>query len=112
MATPSNQHAAAVPAIYDVGGGRVYQRERRRRVRCKGTEADSHTYRVGQKRGHRLMTIILSILNRLIFFTVRFPGKFAVKWISTISKHLVYVDTQIKKVLFLSVGVKHFFLNR
>jgi len=36
-------------------------------------------YRVGQKRGHRLMTIILSILNRFkTFFTGRFLGKFAV----------------------------------
>jgi len=35
-----------------------------------------------RKRGHRLMTIILSNLNRLKKkFTVRFPGKFAVKWI-------------------------------
>jgi len=36
-----------------------------------------------KKRGHRLMTIILSILNRFKkFFTGRFLGKFAVKWIS------------------------------
>jgi len=37
-------------------------------------------YRVGQKRGHRLMTTILSNLNRFtIFFTGRFFSKFAVK---------------------------------
>ena len=36
-------------------------------------------YRVGQKRGHKLMTLILSILNRLKYFTRRFLGKFAVK---------------------------------
>jgi len=35
----------------------------------------------GQKRGHRLMTIILSNLNRctVFFFTGRFLGKFAIK---------------------------------
>jgi len=40
------------------------------------------------------MTIILSILNRfMIFFTGRFPGKFADKRISKISPHLAYVAT-------------------
>ena len=35
-----------------------------------------------KKRGHTLMTIILSILHRFKnFFTGRFLGKFAVKWI-------------------------------
>ena len=53
-----------------------------------------HTYRVDQKRGHRLMTIILSITNRLKnFFTGRFLGKFAVKWISQIPPHIAYVVT-------------------
>jgi len=51
-------------------------------------------YRAGQKRGHRLMTTILSILNRFkIFFTGRFLGKFAVKRISEIPPHLTYVAT-------------------
>ena len=52
-------------------------------------------YRVGQKkRCHRLMTIILSILNRFkILFTERFLGKFAVKWILKIPPHLAYVAT-------------------
>jgi len=54
-------------------------------------------YRVGQnlkKRGYTLMTIILSILNRFkIFFIERFLGKFAVKWISKITPHSVYVAT-------------------
>jgi len=46
-----------------------------------------------QKRGHRLMTIILSILNRNFFFTGRYLGKFAVKRISKIPPHLAYVAT-------------------
>jgi len=52
-------------------------------------------YRVGQtKRGHRLMTIILSNLNRFTkFFTGRFLGKFAVKCILKIPLHLAYVAT-------------------
>ena len=92
-----------------------------------------------KKRGHRLMTIILSNLNRFTkFFTGKFFSKFAVKW------HLAYVATlpceklmsakqaindklqgsvatylrcggvvnnQIKKGLLLSVRVK-IFLNR
>jgi len=41
----------------------------------------------------RLMTIILSNLNRLIFFTERFLGKFVVKWIFKIQAHLAYVAT-------------------
>jgi len=56
-----------------------------------------HRYRStewAKKRGHRLATIILSILNDLgIFFTVRFLGKFAVKRISKIPPHLAYVAT-------------------
>jgi len=51
-------------------------------------------YRVGQKRGHGLMTIILSIPNRFKnFFTGRFLGKLEVKWISKIPPHLGYVAT-------------------
>jgi len=46
-----------------------------------------------KKRGHRLMTIILSNLNRLKKFTGRFLGKFAVKWILKIPSHLAYVAT-------------------
>ena len=37
------------------------------------------------------MTIILSNLNRLFFFTGRFPGKFTVKQI--LPPHLAYVAT-------------------
>jgi len=49
--------------------------------------------RVGQKKG-RLVTIILSILNRFKnFFTGIFLGKFAVKWISKIPPHFAYVAT-------------------
>jgi len=52
------------------------------------------TYRVRQKTGHRLMTTILSNLNRFaIFFTGRFLGKFAVKCVLKIPPHLVYVAT-------------------
>ena len=47
-----------------------------------------------KKRGHRLMTIILSNLKRsTIFFTGRFLSKFAVKWILNIPPHLAYVAT-------------------
>ena len=47
-----------------------------------------------KKRGHRLMTIILSNLNRFTkFFTARFHGKFVVKWILKIPTHLLYVAT-------------------
>ena len=41
------------------------------------------------------MTTILSSLNRFkIFFTGRFPGKFAVKCVLKIPPHLAYVATQ------------------
>jgi len=46
-----------------------------------------------KKRGHRLVTIILSNLNRFTFFTTRFLSKFAVKWILNFPPHLVYVAT-------------------
>ena len=50
-------------------------------------------YRVGQKRGHRLMTIILSVHNRFkIFFHEKIPCNFALKWILKISPHLAYVS--------------------
>jgi len=48
------------------------------------------------------VTVILSNLNRftkLNSFTVRFPGKFAVKWISKIPPHLTYVATLPCKTL-------------
>ena len=47
-----------------------------------------------KKRGHRLMTIILSNFNRFKKnFSGRFFGKFAVKWILRIPPHLAYVAT-------------------
>ena len=47
-----------------------------------------------KKLGHRLMTIILSNLNRFTnFLTGRFLGKFAVKCIVKIPLHLAYVAT-------------------
>ena len=39
------------------------------------------------------MTIILSNLNRLFFFTGRFLGKFVVKWILQILLHHAHVAT-------------------
>jgi len=52
------------------------------------------TVQGGQKWGHRLVTTILSILNRFNkFFTGRFLGKFAVKWMSKVPPHLAYVAT-------------------
>ena len=47
-----------------------------------------------KKQGHGLTTIILSNLNRFKnFFTGRFRGKFAVKWISEIPPHITHVAT-------------------
>jgi len=44
-----------------------------------------------KKRGRRLMTIILSNLNRLKKFTGRFLSKFAVKWIFKKSHRTLHV---------------------
>ena len=46
-----------------------------------------------KRRGHRLVIVILSNLNRFAFFTVRFLYKFAVEWILNVSPHLAYVAT-------------------
>ena len=47
---------------------------------CKAKPGASLRTGLAKIRGHRLMTIILSILNRFKnFFTGRFLGKFAVK---------------------------------
>ena len=47
-----------------------------------------------QTHDHRLMTTILSSLNRFtIFFTVKFLVKFVVKWILKIPPHLACVST-------------------
>jgi len=43
--------------------------------------------------GHRLVTTILSNLNRFKKITERFLGKFVVKWILKIPPHLAYVAT-------------------
>jgi len=48
-----------------------------------------------KKRGHRLMTIILSNLNRLKKFPGRFLGEFAVRWILKIPLHLAHVATTL-----------------
>ena len=57
-------------------------------------------YMVRQKKwGQRLVTIILSNLNRLKKFTGRFVGKFAVKWILKIPSHLPYVATLLCETL-------------
>jgi len=56
-----------------------------------------------KKRRHRLIAIILSNLNRFtIFFTGRFFGKFAVKWILKIPPHLAYVATLPCETLMLA----------
>ena len=46
-----------------------------------------------KKWGHRLITIILSTLNRFKKITERFPVKFVLKWILKILLHLAYVAT-------------------
>jgi len=48
-----------------------------------------------KKRGHRLITIILSNLNRFtkLFFTEKFLGEFSVKCILNIPPHLACVAT-------------------
>ena len=48
-----------------------------------------------KKRGHRLIAIILSNINRfqIYFFILRFLSKFAVKWISKIPLHFACVAT-------------------
>jgi len=59
------------------------------------TDRLNHYTGWAKKRGHRLMTIILSNLNRFEknVFTGRFLGKFAVKWILKVPPHLAYVAT-------------------
>jgi len=55
-----------------------------------------------KRRGHRLMTTILSNLYFKFFFTGRFLGKFAVKWILKIPLHLAYVATLPRDTLIMS----------
>ena len=60
----------------------------------------SYCVQDGPKRGHRLMSIILSNLNRIYnFFTRRFLGKFAVKCILKILLHLACVATLLCETL-------------
>ena len=57
-------------------------RGRRRAISTGACRAVQCAYRVGQKVGHRLTTIILSNLSRFKFFHAgRFLGKFVVKWV-------------------------------
>jgi len=57
-------------------------------------------YRVGQKSGATLMTIILSNLNRFLKkCTGGFLSKFAFTWTLKISPHLAYVATLPCKTL-------------
>jgi len=60
-----------------------------------GTSVGTSVQGGQKKRGHRLITVILTNLNRFLinFFTVRFLGKFAVKWILKIPLQLAYVAT-------------------
>jgi len=63
-------------------------------VRQRLAEKPPCIYTVGQKRGHILMTIILSNLKRFKkFFTGRFFNKFAIKRILEIWPNLAYVTT-------------------
>jgi len=49
---------------------------------------------VHNKHGSKLITIILSNLNKFsIFFTARFCRKFTVKWLLKVPPHLAYVAT-------------------
>ena len=52
-----------------------------------------------KKRGRRLMTIILSNLNRFKKIIGRFLGKFAVKWILKIPPHFACVATLLRETL-------------
>jgi len=62
--------------------------------RPKPTYLRWHVQGGPKKRGHRLVTIILSNLNRFtFFFTGRFLSKFAVKLTLKIPPHLAYVAT-------------------
>ena len=60
-----------------------------------------------KKRGHRLVTIILSIPNQFTkIFTGRFLSKFAVKWILNIAPHLAYVATLFCETLMSAINDK------
>jgi len=53
-----------------------------------------------KKRGHRLVTILLSNLNQFKnFFHSKILGKFAVKWTVKIPPHLAYVATLPRETL-------------
>jgi len=54
-----------------------------------------YTHGGRKKRGHRFMTIILSVLKRFkkFFFTGRFLGTFAIKRVSKLPPHLAYIAT-------------------
>ena len=57
-------------------------------------------YRVGQKKlVHRLMTIILSNLDRFKKITGRFFGKFSVKRLVKVPPHLAYVAALLCETL-------------
>jgi len=56
-------------------------------------------YRVGQKVGRRLMTIIMSNLNQFKkSFTGRFLGNFVVERTLKISLHLAYAATALRNI--------------
>ena len=64
-------------------------------------------YRVGQKVGHRLRSIMLSNLNRFKKkFTEKFLGKFVVKWIIKLPTHLAYVATLPCETLMSAINDK------
>jgi len=72
-----------------------YIRGLQSRVDLASVQGSSPLYTGWAKKvDHRLMTIILSNLNRFnFFFAERFLGKFAAKWILQIPPHLAYVAT-------------------
>jgi len=74
-----------------------------------------------KKWGHKLMTIILSNVNRFThFFTERFLGKFAVNWLLKIPPLLAYISTLPCKTLTtlmsenkrLTIYLSHIAFNR
>jgi len=65
-------------------------------LKCTGSDASALPHIQGgpKKRGHRLLTVILSKLSDLrSVFAGRFLGKFAVKLMLKIPPHLAYVAT-------------------
>jgi len=92
--SPDRIHKSRIPLT-----GRYYKNT----VRVYRFTTEYVNYKVGKKRGHRLLAIILSNLNRFTkFFHLRFLGKFADKCILNIPPHIAYVATLLCKTLGLT----------